>query len=160
MTRDSLRVRSSGYPADLRDAGPAGPIEVSFTPEAFTWDGKECKRSTNKEMMIVVKTREIRILSAAARRFAPDRKGALYVELGLAKKALAIKISTPERGIKSRGAGSKTPAIHITAAGFVQKMKEQGWPVPGQFFVMHDEKSNMLVVKKPGGTDNLKEILS
>lgn len=131
----------------------SGPVETHYLPEAFRWFGLQEQRLTGREMVVALQGSEFRVFSTPARLLFPEeeRDGELYVEIGIAPKAFAIRRSTQRNGILCRIPSKRSPTVYFSCRKAAERLKAEGWPVPGQYPVVWDAEHQMLVAKKPGG---------
>lgn len=142
-------------PQDLRTAGPSGEVETYFQKESFTWHGQEARdKGTKHELFIAISKSRIRISHAAASAacIEPGDK----VKVGINKGSLAIAKET-EGFITKAERVKTTKAVHFNTLKLIQQIQEQGFPVPGRLACTWDEKSGMLVARKPVIYTNPKE---
>lgn len=142
----NARIRKSGTPLDLRDAGPASEVVQYWQPEAFTWYGREARGpAVHKELFITVRKGLVRISNGAvaAAGFAPGDR----LELGFNSEYLAVRRG--EGGIPARAEKAASKALCLGASRFVEAIAAAGWPVPCRAACVYDERSGMLVARKP-----------
>lgn len=142
------KTRRSGYPRDLREDGPAGPVERHWQPEAFTWFGQEARKRGFLELFVYIGKSQFRVSSATA--VAAGLKPGDMVEIGVNKQFLAIRKS--ERGIPARSDRNKnaTNGLCISASKLIEKLVAEGWPVTCRLQCEWDDQNRMLVARKPG----------
>ncbi|GAB6173299.1 MAG: hypothetical protein QMC95_06435 [Desulfitobacteriaceae bacterium] len=137
----------SPVPRDLRSAAPSGAVETHWQKDAFSWYGNESrKKGSGIEMYIRVTKTQIRIshTAASAAGIEPGDK----VKVGINKAYVAI-INDTDGFITQGEKGKTTKAVHFNAVAVVKQIKEHGFPVPSRIACVWDEKSGMLVAKKP-----------
>jgi hypothetical protein len=149
----NARLRKSGLPADLREAGPAGSVVRYWQPEAFTWYGREETRRSRAAFVRLVADKGQVCLSREAGRlagFAPGDR----LEVGVNGKFLAVRQS--QKGLKatrqSRGGGLQVISRHL-----VEQLVASGWPDKERLPVVWDDKSGMLVAAKPAAKEGEKK---
>lgn len=141
-------------PADLRWAGPAGEVKVSYDPKAFTWYGAELARKNPEygSWLYIGRAGTLRLSVGASARFGRDTAG---LAVGLAPKALAIR-RDDEKGLKvsveewKRGTGY---SLRVACLPLAKILAAKGWPVGVRLPLVWDEESQMLVADKPAGPE-------
>ncbi|MDI6908084.1 MAG: hypothetical protein QMC81_11450 [Thermoanaerobacterales bacterium] len=149
MAREHKPTRS-GYPRDLRDAGPAGEVKTTWQPEAFTWYGEEARaKGGGNTLFIYIGKSQMRVSSAAA--LAAGMKAGDRVQIGVNKQFLALKKSGTGVPANSDRGKTSTHGLLISATQLIRKLAGDGWPVPCRALCVFDEQNAMLVARKPGG---------
>ncbi|MEW6423156.1 MAG: hypothetical protein AB1523_00170 [Bacillota bacterium] len=134
-------------PASDGSPGPgAGPVTTTWLPESFKWFGDKNRRALSGRISFFTIGKDGGLhLSKAATEILNPPEGS-KVAIGINKKFIALKIS--DDGFTFfRGKGG---SINISARAFARLLAEEGWPLPCRVMLTWDEKSKMLVGKKPG----------
>lgn len=139
--------KRSSKPQDLRNAGPSGPVSTYWEPDAFNWYGNETQgRGSSRDLFVRISENQIRISNAAA--IIAGINTGDKVQIGVNKGFLAFRKDA--EGFRVRSDGVKTTrAVYLAAAKVIDQIKEYGYPVPSRIHCVWDEKSGMLVARKP-----------
>jgi len=150
---ETYKPRRSGYPRDLREAGPSGEVSTHWQPEAFTWYGEEARvKGNGNDPFVYVGKSHLRVSSAAA--LEAGMKAGDRVQIGINKQFLAIRKSETGIPAKSDRGKASTHGLLISASKLIRKLADDGWPVPCRVACVFDQKSGMLVARKPGGASS------
>lgn len=152
----AMKPNRGGEPRDLRDQVFSEEISRTYDPSIFDWDHKSNFNVMEGEMVISFHQarKEINLFSLAAKKIRevtePDKNGHYWVQIGIAKQAIAIMVSIPGRGFKARVVSkTKNPILSISCADIFRKLNEN---VIGKKFVAEwDDMHKMLVAKFPKG---------
>ena len=144
MEAYKAKPRRSAFPRDLRSAGPAGEVTTYWEPEAFTWYGWEIQGRRNR-LSISISKGYIRISGGAAAAAGIEPGDRLAV--GINSKFLAVRKG--ENGIPTRLEKKDSRTVLLVARKMVRILAAAGWPVPCSLPCSWDERSGMLVARKP-----------
>lgn|GEM_PF-5769428 len=147
-------VIRTGFPMDLADEGPASEITTSFEPSVFEWEHSE---EGPKDFFIRIRARTIFVSKDVylQLRDIAEKRGLLeeddyWVEFGVAKKAVAIRLSSEKgAGYKVRMIKGKNGSSQISCMAVIRKINKL-CPSADKLDAVWDAKNKMFVAKLQG----------